>query len=77
MTMHHFFETRKRSILKTISWKIIATGITFNVVYFQTGDLDASLKTSGIVLAIGIVAYYLHERGWNSVHWEKQHTENF
>jgi adenylylsulfate kinase len=73
--MHHFLETRKRSIIKTISWKIIATAISFNVLYLQTGDIARSLETSGIVLFIGTIAYYLHERAWNSVHWEKQHIE--
>ena len=69
--MFHFFETRKRSILKALSWKIIATAISFNVLFWNTGNLKASIDFSGIIFIIGIVAYYVHERLWNMLHWEK------
>ena len=74
--MHHFVESPKRSIIKTLSWKVIATTITFNIAYIESGDMTTSLKTSGLVLAFGLVAYYLHERAWNSIHWEKRHVEH-
>lgn len=74
--MHHFVESPKRSIIKTLSWKVIATTIAFNVSYVQTGSIEASLETSGLVLVVGLVAYYLHERAWNSLHWEKRHVEH-
>ncbi len=76
MQQHHFIESPKRSLIKTLSWKVVATTISFCVTYSQSGNLDESIKISGIVLAIGVVAYYLHERAWNSVHWEKQHAEH-
>ncbi len=71
--MHHFFESHERSILKTITWKSIATTITFCATYYETGSLSYSLKFSGVVLAAGVVAYYLHERAWNNIHWGKKH----
>lgn len=72
--MHHFFETRKRSLLKALSWKIVATAISFNVLYLETGKIQESLQISGMVFIIGLLAYYFHERLWNSIHWEKSHA---
>ncbi len=73
MSIHHFFESHERSIVKTITWKGIATMISFCATYIETGDLNYALKFSGIVLVVGTVAYYLHERAWNSIHWGKEH----
>lgn len=73
--MHHFIESHGRSILKAITWKIVATIISFSVSYYQTGDFSHALKFSLVVLGIGLIAYYLHERTWNSIHWGKQRIE--
>lgn len=73
MSVHHFFESHERSILKTVTWKTIATTISFLATYYETGDVVYAMEFSGTLLAIGIVAYYLHERAWNSIHWGKKH----
>jgi adenylylsulfate kinase len=74
--MHHFFESNGRSILKTITWKIIATSISFCVTYYESGNVAYAFKVSSIVLVIGLIAYYLHERLWNGIHWGKVHVEH-
>ena len=74
--LHHFFESHERSIAKTITWKLIATVITFTAAYSESGNFNYALKFSGIVLAIGLVAYYLHERMWNGIHWGRKHTHH-
>jgi len=74
--MHHVFETHKRTLLKTLSWKLIATIISFFVSYAHTGSFEQATKTSLTIAAIGLVAYYLHERLWNRVHWEKHVKQN-
>ena len=63
-------ESRLRSILKAISWRIIASGTTFLLAYFvfrETGCEDVLKKSSivaGLELVIKIVIYYVHERLW-------------
>jgi adenylylsulfate kinase len=65
-------ETFSRSLMKTIVWRVLATIITFIVVYVFTGHLgDASIITitAATFLAIG---YYFHERMWDKIHWGRR-----
>lgn len=53
-------ETHGRTIVKSISWRIVATLVT---AYF-TG------LTGAIVINVWMtVAYYIHERLWTRVRW--------
>jgi len=73
--MHKFLETHGRSIFKAITWKIIATIITFGILYKETGNFSSSARFSGLIFVAGLIAYYLHERTWNHIHWGKhKHT---
>ncbi len=63
-------ESRTRSILKAITWRLIATGTTFTLAYlvFSTSDCEDVMEKSSIVagleLVIKLVIYYVHERVW-------------
>lgn len=70
--IHRFLESHGRSLLKAFTWKLIASFISFSVLYYETRDIAQSLKFSATVFCIGLVAYYIHERLWNAVHWGKQ-----
>ena len=65
-----FRESRLRSLLKAITWRLIATGTTFTLAYLvfsNTGCDDVLEKSSivaGLELVIKLVIYYLHERLW-------------
>ncbi len=63
--------SKKRSAIKAITYRIIATAILGLVSWIYTGDVIA---TSGIALtfaAIATILYYFHERIWNKINWEK------
>jgi adenylylsulfate kinase len=60
-------ETHKRSIVKAMSWRIIAVIITTLTVYFFTGDVVLSVGAGLVDSAIKIFAYYGHERMWNRI----------
>jgi uncharacterized membrane protein len=62
-------ETRKRSVLKTITWRLLATITTISLVYVFTQNLEIALGIGGLEMVLKIVIYYLHERGWNIVEW--------
>ena len=67
-----YMETLSRTIVKTIVWRILATFITFGVVFTFTGSLgDASVITitAAVLLAFG---YYFHERAWDRVVWGRR-----
>lgn len=69
-----------RSILKAISWRLIASGTTFLITFLifsnTTGHtLNEALETAWYVTMIEFTAkiliYYLHERLWTNIRWGK------
>ena len=52
----------KTSILKTISWRLIATLIGMSLVYFYTKEIKFSLTFGLADFTIKFIAYYIHER---------------
>jgi len=60
-------ESHKRSIVKTISWRIIATFVTMLVVYIFTKEIVLSASIGLADTMIKIFAYYSHERLWNRI----------
>jgi uncharacterized membrane protein len=62
-------ETHKRSIVKTISFRIIATIITFIVVWIFTKDAYISTGVTVLENLIKMIAYYIHERAWIKISW--------
>ena len=59
--------TRMSSLLKTISWRAIATTVTIILVYAITDKLSISLGVGLIEVSSKMVLYYIHERAWNRV----------
>ena len=58
-------DTHKRTIVKTITWRIIATLTTVIVIYIWIGDLSAALGSGLAANALKTIFYYIHERVWN------------
>lgn len=75
MLMQVTKETHLRSIVKGISWRIIATLTTMIVVFILTGEMLLALGIGIVDNMLKFVLYYFHERGWNIVLWGKI-TEN-
>lgn len=59
----------RKSLLKTLSWRVIATLITVSVVYIYTGEALLSFGIGAMDMLLKIVVYYLHERAWIKVNW--------
>lgn len=71
-------EVRERpikSIVKTITWRVIATATTFGLTYFFfQDDPNATEKATSVAAAevvIKMFLYFMHERAWNVVRWGK------
>jgi uncharacterized membrane protein len=56
---------RKRSLLKTMSWRVIATLGTVILVYIFTAELTISLGVGSADAILKTALYYLHERAWS------------
>lgn len=64
-------ETHLRTLVKTITYRIIIIISIFTVTYITTGEIADALAITSITAITGTVIYYLHERIWNNIHWGK------
>ena len=62
-------DSRIRSFVKGISWRVIATSTTMTVAYILTGDLEIVLATGVIDVIAKLLFYYAHERAWGRITW--------
>lgn len=62
-------DSSKRSLAKTISWRITGSGATFAISYAVIGDVGISSTIAIIQLTFNTVLYFIHERVWNKVKW--------
>lgn len=62
-----FRETRFRSILKGLSWRMIATTTTGIIAYGVTGSIKPALAIGGVEFICKFFLYYIHERAWQSL----------
>ena len=60
-------ESRKRSILKALSWRLAAFFITAGVVLLITGHLELAAGVGLADTLIKVGAFYGHERLWNRI----------
>lgn len=56
--------SRKRHILKTITWRLVGTIDTVVIGGLITGDWTIGLSIGGIEVISKMVLYYIHERVW-------------
>ncbi len=56
--------SKKRHLLKTITWRIIGTLDTMILSWLITGNWKWGVAIGGVELITKMVLYYLHERAW-------------
>lgn len=56
--------SRKRHLLKALTWRVTATTTTFIITWIVTGNLETGLIVGGIEATIKMFLYYFHERVW-------------
>lgn len=62
-------DSPKRSLAKTISWRITGSGATFAISYAILGDFSVSGTIAMIQLTFNTLLYFVHERVWDRVKW--------
>ena len=60
-------EHKKRSILKTLTWRITASLDTFVIAWIITGHWKMRGSIAGIEVITKMFFYYFHERIWNKI----------
>ena len=62
----------KRSLAKTISWRITGSGATFGISYLISGNFVIASSIASIQLVSNTILYFIHERIWNKITWGQQ-----
>lgn len=64
-------ESPTRSIVKSLSWRIIGTLDTIIISWIITGTLSMAFSIGLVELVTKMVLYFFHERIWNTISWGK------
>lgn len=64
-------ERPKRSIVKSISWRIIGTMDTILISWLVTGTAKVAFSIGVVELFTKMLLYFFHERAWNAINWGK------
>lgn len=75
-----FRDSPQRSILKTITYRVFASGAMFAAVFiysheYQSLSISESIGNAGFIAVVEflvkLVIYYIHERIWSGITWGK------
>jgi uncharacterized membrane protein len=59
----------KRSLVKTITWRITGSGATFAISYAISGNFTIAGTIASIQLVANTILYFIHERVWDRIAW--------
>ena len=62
-------EKRVRSLVKALSWRLIAVVVLGLVSYIFTGSIKESGLITGVYTILQIFVYWVHERIWQRIRW--------
>ena len=62
-------DSPKRSLTKTISWRVTGSSATFLISYIISGDFTIAGSIAIIQVTANTILYYIHERIWNTISW--------
>jgi len=62
-------DSRRRHIIKTITWRIIGTFDTIMLSWFITGSAQTGLQIGGVEVLTKMILYYFHERAWYRINF--------
>ena len=62
-------DSRTRSFVKGISWRVIATLTTMTLVFLFTSNLAITVGVGIFDILTKLLFYYIHERVWLKITW--------
>ena len=72
-----------KSLMKSVSWRVVGTIDTMVISYFVTGKVTLALSIGGVEVLTKTILYYFHERLWAHIHriqmktWHKSTTKKY
>jgi uncharacterized membrane protein len=64
-------ESILRTTIKTITYRLAGSGLTFVLAYIFTGEVVISASISIAEFLLKPMFYWFHERVWNKILWGK------
>jgi uncharacterized membrane protein len=71
------FETKRRSVAKALSWRLLATIITTVVTFMLTGKLNFAFEVGLLDTGIKLFVYFGHERLWNKIPYGRVESPDY
>ena len=65
-------ESRKRSVSKAVTYRIVIVIMDFSVIYLLTRKIMTAVGFMVISNIYTTIAYFIHERIWNKIQWGLQ-----
>lgn len=59
----------RRSLVKTITWRLTGSGATFGIGYLISGNFIVAGSIASVQLVINTLLYFIHERVWDRIKW--------
>ena len=70
-------EHPKRSIVKSISWRLFSFMLTILIIYVYTKNLKQAIGVGAGIDIVKMFLYYIHERLWNKSHFGRQKSDDY
>jgi len=64
-------ETLRRSVVKTISYRVVILILDFATIYLFTGKIKVALGFTIVSNVYTTICYFFHERVWDKITWGK------
>ena len=62
-------DTKHRSLVKTISWRLTGSFSTFLISFIILGNFTIAGSIAVIQVIANTTLYYIHERCWDRIKW--------
>ena len=64
-------DTKKRSWIKSLSWRVVGILLLGAITYSITGNYEDTTIITILFHGIRFITYYIHERIWERIEWGK------
>jgi adenylylsulfate kinase len=68
---HHATETLSRSVVKTLSYRLLILVLDFTSIYIFTRQVKVALGFMVVSNIYTTIGYFFHERIWDRIKWGK------
>lgn len=65
----NYSQSHKRTLVKTLGYRLILLFSYGIITYIITGRVDLAIEVASVTTIVNTVIYYIYERAWDSIKW--------